>query len=402
MSDIESDSTTLAVDSVTTVGESRGKPSVNQAANGGKRWGPIELHILWDHTHNFDKPSERKCYCTKCKAYWRGENPERRTEYKPCAVWIGRTNGACRIKVCHINHNVEMGAISLEDALAGKRLPLQAPKKALEQAAEEGAISPKRALSEEESIPTRAPKRQKQSAAEKIALSSKAALPEKLRSVQACTARKQTAAEKREISPEDTLTDKPLSSQISKSQKKVAAEKRVRSPKGAFAGKVCPVLTHNPLRKAFAKKRALSTEDTIDDKPLSSQPCKSQEQAPYERRASSPEDEIDEMPPCQQASKSQDHGPAESKARSPEDAPSEKPRPCPAPKPQQQVSAGHPSRFRSADGGRIVSQHTAVERDVANTLLVMHAGTWGQLGIEERSHVLGEHLSDFYIQPNQE
>lgn len=65
-----------------------------------------------------------------------------------------------------------MEAISLEEALAGKRLPLQAPKKALEQATEEGAVSPKRALSEEASQPARAPKRQKQSAAEKEVLSS--------------------------------------------------------------------------------------------------------------------------------------------------------------------------------------------------------------------------------------
>ena len=57
------------------------------------------------------------------------------TEYEPLVNEIGRTNVACRIRVCHVNHNIDKGAISLEEVLAGKPLPLKAPKKALEQSA---------------------------------------------------------------------------------------------------------------------------------------------------------------------------------------------------------------------------------------------------------------------------
>lgn len=324
--------------------------------------------MLWDHRYNFDNPSERKCYCIKCDSYWRGENPDRPDEYEPLAVLIGRTNQACRIKVCQIKHNVEMEAISLEEALAGKRLPLQAPKKALEQATEEGAVSPKRALSEEASQPARAPKRQKQSAAEKEVLSSKAAPLEKPQPVQACKAREQTAAEKREISPENTLAVKPLSPRTSKPQKKAAIEKRVRSPKGTFAGKLLTAFTHMP-RKLSAEKRAVSPEDSVDKTPLPSQTRKPRKQAPTEKRtenalakalrfcrlsksrvqaaversASSPEVTRADGLQSGQTSKSQDHAPAESRAGSPAGAPPEQPRSRPVSRPQQQASVEDPS-----------------------------------------------------------
>lgn len=100
--------------------------------------------------------------------------------YQIVADRIGKTNTACRIKIFHVKRNVRKGVISLEDALAGKHLPLQDYKKARKQAAEKGAVSPKRAPSGK-----KAP-------------------------VSASEARKQTAAEKRESSPENTPADEPL------------------------------------------------------------------------------------------------------------------------------------------------------------------------------------------------
>lgn len=43
MSDVERISSIPAVDSATTVGETKGKPSVKKPANSGKRWGAIEV-----------------------------------------------------------------------------------------------------------------------------------------------------------------------------------------------------------------------------------------------------------------------------------------------------------------------------------------------------------------------
>ena len=43
MSDIESNTTTSAVESATTVGKIKRKPSVKKDANGGKRWGPVDV-----------------------------------------------------------------------------------------------------------------------------------------------------------------------------------------------------------------------------------------------------------------------------------------------------------------------------------------------------------------------
>lgn len=43
MGDAESDTTISAVDSATTVGKIKGKPSVKKDANGGKRWGPVDV-----------------------------------------------------------------------------------------------------------------------------------------------------------------------------------------------------------------------------------------------------------------------------------------------------------------------------------------------------------------------
>jgi hypothetical protein len=85
--------------------------------------------------------------------------------YQIIADRIGRSNTACRIKVFHIKHNVRKGAISLEDALAAKRLPLQEPKRLREKAAEKKAVSPKRAPSKKKALSVPASKARKQAAA---------------------------------------------------------------------------------------------------------------------------------------------------------------------------------------------------------------------------------------------
>lgn len=155
--------------------------------------------------------------------------------YQIVADRIGRTNTACRIKLHHIKHNVDMGAISLADALAAKRLPLAAPEKVREQAVGKKAVSRKRALCRKKNVfPAPASKARKQVAAEKRACSSKDAVADKPLPVQACKSQEQASAERRAASPGDAPDEKPPSGLTSTLQQLSFEEElsRYRSPEG--------------------------------------------------------------------------------------------------------------------------------------------------------------------------
>lgn len=158
--------------------------------------------------------------------------------YQIIADRIGRSNTACRIKLFHIKHNVRKGAISLEDALAAKRLPLQEPKKLREKAAEKGAVSPKRAPSTKKSLSVPASKARKQAAAEKGALSPKAAVSNKPLLGQTCESQEQAPTERRGSSSEDALDKEPRSGAASKPQHRTSAERRTVSPEDVSAEKL--------------------------------------------------------------------------------------------------------------------------------------------------------------------
>jgi len=120
--------------------------------------------------------------------------------YRRVADRIGRTEVACRIMLHHVKQNVNRGAILLEDALAAKRLPLQASKKVRELAAERAAVSQKRGPSTKKALP-----------------------------VPASKARKQAAIEKKACSPRDAVADEPLPGQASRSQGQPPAERKASS-----------------------------------------------------------------------------------------------------------------------------------------------------------------------------
>jgi hypothetical protein len=154
--------------------------------------------------------------------------------YQIVADRIGRTNTACRIKLHHIKHNVDMGAISLVDALAAKRLPLAAPEKVREQAVGKKAVSRKRAASRKKVLPALASKARKQVAAEKRACSSKDNVADKPLPGQACKSQEQASAERRAASPGDAPDEKPPSGLTSTLQQLSFEEElaRYRSPEG--------------------------------------------------------------------------------------------------------------------------------------------------------------------------
>jgi hypothetical protein len=160
--------------------------------------------------------------------------------YQIVADRIGRTNTACRIMLHHVKYNVDMGAISLEDALSAKRLPLVAPKKVREQAVEKGAVSRKHAPSRKKAIPGPASK-----------------------------ARNQAAAEKRACSPKNAVVDKPLPNQACKSQEQASAERTTSSPQAARAEEPRSGQASKLQKQTTAEKRAFSLEDAPDEKPPS-------------------------------------------------------------------------------------------------------------------------------------
>ena len=164
--------------------------------------------------------------------------PKETPHYKHFGKKYQKSSQACRLKIHHVKKDLRKGAISLEDALAGKPLPSQ------------------RALAK----------------------------------------RKQAAAHKRAGSPKDAPAGKPLPVPTSKPQKQAADEKKARSPVRAFAGKLLPAFTPNPLKKASAEKRASSPEDAVDEKPPCDQASQSREHTPAESRARSPEDALPEEP----------------------------------------------------------------------------------------------------------
>lgn len=163
-----------------------------------------------------------------------GKKKDKAPVYQIVADRIGRTNTACRIMLHHVKYNVEMGAISLEDALAAKRLPLIAPKKVREQAAEKGAVSRKRAPSRKKAVPVPASKAREQAAAEKKACSSKDALADKPLPGQASKPQKQTPAETRDFALVDAPSEKPPSGLTPKLQQLTLDEQlaQYRSPEG--------------------------------------------------------------------------------------------------------------------------------------------------------------------------
>jgi hypothetical protein len=286
--------------------------------------------------------------------------------YQIVADRIGRTNTACRTKLHHIKHNVDMGAISLVDALAAKRLPLAAPEKVREQAVGKKSVSRKRAASRKKVLP---------------ALASQA--------------RKQVAAEKRACSSKDAVADKPL-----------------------------PDRTFKPQKQASAENTALSPKDAVPEKPLSSQACESQKHAPAEKRAVSPEDTPAKKPRPAQASKVRKQATAGKKAVSPKRASARKPPSRPAFTPRPLSIEEEISQFRLGEGGRVdlppaepsVEPYTKEELEVAATLQSMKTqeqvpdhstsprhdsfaagSTFGRLQMPDRSISSTERLLEYYV-----
>jgi len=142
---------------------------------------------------------------------------------------LGRTNVACRIKIHHIKLNIRKGAISLEDALAGKRLPFQPPKDLVEEADGTADVSP------EEAPPMPAPKQPKSTSAEKKTNSPKRAPSgKKVQTGRVSKPRKEAATKKKALS---TKAEKPISGQACKSQSATPIDSRACSPEDARAGK---------------------------------------------------------------------------------------------------------------------------------------------------------------------